>query len=169
MENNSVTLYPFVPHVYYLPILGGRECHGNSTFCLFSDPFKPLEPGTHTIVVKDVFNQTLILHVNFPTYVGDVVYYSNHGVYLTSALPVKEIELVNGKETEVFKVNYLAPFNGIIFVNVTLNAEGDWFGSPPYGPYFKVLINNTWVTYSDWFHNEDLNLPYSGIAVPTQS
>ncbi|MBP1358256.1 MAG: hypothetical protein JZD40_07225, partial [Sulfolobus sp.] len=166
LEKNTVILYPFVPHVYYMVILGEQKFNSNSTLPLLSTTFMPLEPGVYTIVVKDVFNQTLILHVNFPTYVGGVVYYSNHGVYLTTALPVKEIELVNGNETKIFKVNYVGPFNGIIFVNVTLNAEGSYWGWSPFGPYFKVLVNNTWVTYNGYYLNEGLNLTYSGIASP---
>ncbi|NON62082.1 hypothetical protein [Acidianus sp. RZ1] len=166
-ENNTVTLYSFVPHVYYMPILGGYESKGNSTFILSPGPYLPLKPGTYTIVVKDVFNQTLILHVYFPKYVGDVIYYTKNGVYLTSALPVKEIELIKGSTNEFFKVDYLLPNNGIIFVNVTLNLGNGRFVMSGSGPYFKVLVNNTWVIYNDCYISNGISLLYSGIAEPT--
>lgn len=169
-RNVTINLYPKVPIIYYMYILGNPFLYS---------PSEPLKPGIYTIVVKDVFNQTLILHVNFPTYVGDAVYYSNHGVYLTTAFPVKEVELINGDETEIFKVKYISPFNGVIFLNVTINLNWDYTPLPNvlievnntwmHLPYLKVLVNNTWVTYGYYYENEALNLTYSGIASPKET
>lgn len=177
--NNTVVLYPHVPRSFFEAVLGNSNLSG----------VYPLQPGTYTVVVRDVFNQTLLLHVHFSTYVGQAVYYSHRGLYLISALLVKQVELVEGNTTEVFTVQYIKPFNDVIYLNTSLNtlsqlsyAETEnggmvtfFFSSingsniiiSPYViyPYLEVMINNTWVTYSTLFVNSTVNLTYSGIGV----
>lgn len=125
----------------------------------------------YTIVVNDTLNQTLLLHVNFLTYVGEGVYQSINGIYLVSPYPVSEVEMTINNTVRLFNIEYVAPFNGLIFINGSLlgNATEIFIETLAHGSFgnihFKLLINGSWINYPGAIEVTWSNLTYSGEAM----
>ncbi|NON61252.1 hypothetical protein [Acidianus sp. RZ1] len=84
--------------------------------------------------------------INSPIYVGESAYLSTKGIYLVLPSQASEVEVMLNNTVEFFDIEYVAPFNVLIFINSNLlgNATkifGEVLLSEIGNVHFKLLIN----------------------------
>ncbi|MEL9991440.1 MAG: hypothetical protein QXP98_07370 [Thermoproteus sp.] len=157
IRTNRTAVTPGDTLTYWLPITG---LFGPNTTVMNVEVF-PIPPDNYTIIITDMFNQTVLINVRFNIYIGAIVYKGNDTAYVVMPVEPKAIYVTDNRTVKYCLAESLVSYDGIIKIVHFAGGSSFKFVLPD-GEEFTYPPNITFV-----FTQKNSTLPPQGHIRPT--